>query len=125
MNKNKLYILIISFIAFNCSSSPRYNTGTYQKPSSTNSKVPAKLATKGKNQKHRRIMKGVIRGDGIILDGKNNFIESHDHFTAVIGQSDLVVVSTEDATLVVAKDRVEEVKRIIQHLEKTKKKDLL
>ena len=58
MNKNKLYILIISFIAFNCSSSPRYNTGTYQKPSSTNSKVPAKLATKGKNQKHRRIMKG-------------------------------------------------------------------
>ncbi len=59
MNKNKLYILIISFIAFNCSSSPRYNTGTYQKPSSTNSKVPTKLVTKGKNQKHRRIMKGV------------------------------------------------------------------
>ena len=67
----------------------------------------------------------VIRGDGIVLDGKNNFIESHNHFTAVIGQSDLVVVSTGDATLVVPKDRVEEVKRIIQHLEKTKKKDLL
>ncbi len=67
----------------------------------------------------------VIRGQGVVVDGKNNFIESPDQFTAIVGQSDLVVVSANDATLVVPRDRVEEVKRIIEYLEANKKSNLL
>ena len=66
-----------------------------------------------------------IRGQGIVIDGKNNFIESQNQFTAIIGQSDLVVVSTNDATLVVPRSRVEEVKRVIAFLEESKNKKLL
>jgi len=67
----------------------------------------------------------VIRGKGVVIDGKNNFIESQDQFTAVIGQDDLVVVSTNDATLVVPRSRVEEVKRVIEFLEGSNNKKLL
>ena len=66
-----------------------------------------------------------IRGQGIVIDGKNNFIESQNQFTAIIGQSDLVVVSTNDATLVVPRSRVEEVKRVIAFLQESKNKKLL
>ena len=66
-----------------------------------------------------------IRGQGVVIDGKNNFIESQNQFTAIIGQSDLVVVSTNDATLVIPRSRVEEVKRLIEFLEKSKNKKLL
>jgi mannose-1-phosphate guanylyltransferase len=67
----------------------------------------------------------VIRGNGVVIDGKNNFIESQNQFTAIVGQSDLVVVSTDDATLVVPRSRVEEVKRVIEFLEGSKNKKLL
>ena len=66
-----------------------------------------------------------IRGQGVVIDGKNNFIESPNQFTAIVGQSDLVVVSTDDATLVVPRSRVEEVKRVIEFLEGSKNKKLL
>ena len=66
-----------------------------------------------------------IRGQGVVIDGKNNFIESQNQFTAIIGQNDLVVVSTDDATLVVSRSRVEEVKRVINFLEDSKNKKLL
>mgnify|MGYP003323791214 CR=1 FL=1 len=66
-----------------------------------------------------------IRGQGVVIDGSNNFIESKNQFTAIVGQSDLVVVSTDDATLVVERSRVEEVKRVIEFLEDSKNKKLL
>ena len=67
----------------------------------------------------------VIRGQGVVLDGKNNIVESQKKFTAIIGQNNLVVINTDDATLVVSRDQVEEVKRLIQYLEQTKRNDLL
>lgn len=67
----------------------------------------------------------VVRGNGVVIDGKNNLIESQNQFTAIVGQSDLIVVSTDDATLVVPRSRVEEVKRVIEFLEGSKNKKLL
>jgi len=67
----------------------------------------------------------VIQGDGIILEGKNNFIQSPGHFTAILGFDDIVVINTKDATLVVPRNRVEEVKTLVDILEKQKRQDLL
>ncbi|MDP6338732.1 MAG: sugar phosphate nucleotidyltransferase [Candidatus Marinimicrobia bacterium] len=69
--------------------------------------------------------KNVIRGEGVVLEGQNNLIQSNGHFTAVIGADNLVVVNTEDATLVVPRAKVEDVKALVNYLEKKKRNDLL
>ena len=60
-----------------------------------------------------------------MIEGKNNLIQSNGQFTAVIGADNLVVVNTEDAILVVSREKVEEVKTLVDYLEKKKRKDLL
>ena len=42
-----------------------------------------------------------------------------------MGVSDLVVIKTEDATLVIPRDQVENIKELVDYLSKNKKKDLL
>ncbi|MDP7330814.1 MAG: mannose-1-phosphate guanylyltransferase [Candidatus Marinimicrobia bacterium] len=69
--------------------------------------------------------KNVIRGEGVIIDGQNNLIQSNGHFTAIIGADNLVVVNTKDATLVIPREKVEDVKALVQYLEKKKRNDLL
>lgn len=60
-----------------------------------------------------------------MIKGKNNLIQSNGQFTAVIGADNLVVVNTEDAILVVSREKVEEVKALVNYLEKKNRKDLL
>jgi mannose-1-phosphate guanylyltransferase len=67
----------------------------------------------------------VIRGEGVVIEGKNNLIQSNGHFTAVIGLDNIVVVNTKDATLVVPREKVEDVKELVKYLEKKKRDDLL
>ena len=67
----------------------------------------------------------VIRGLGTVLEGKNNFIQSTDRFTAVIGIDDIVVVNTDDATLIVPRNKVEKVKDLVVWLDKKNHKELL
>jgi len=55
----------------------------------------------------------VVRGKGMVFNGKNNFIHSQDHFTAVVGLENVVIVHTDDVTLVIHKDKVEEVKSMV------------
>jgi mannose-1-phosphate guanylyltransferase len=69
--------------------------------------------------------KNVIRGNGLVMDGKNNLIESNNHFTAVVGVDNIVVVNTPDATLVIPRDKVENIKELVAYLEKNKKSELL
>ena len=67
----------------------------------------------------------IIRGSGTVIDGKSNLIQSNGRFTAVIGLNDLVVVNTDDATLIVPKDKSEKVKDLVSWLGSKKHKDLL
>ena len=67
----------------------------------------------------------IVRGKGKIMGGRNNFIESNGRFTAVIGADDLVVINTEDATLVVPREKVEMVKEMVDFLKKQGRKDLI
>jgi len=66
----------------------------------------------------------IIRGNGKVLNGKNNLIQSNGKFTAVIGASNLVVVNTEDATLVVPRDKVEDVKELVDFLKNSGNQEL-
>ncbi|MFH1852349.1 MAG: mannose-1-phosphate guanylyltransferase [Candidatus Neomarinimicrobiota bacterium] len=69
--------------------------------------------------------RNVLRGDGVILNGHDNFVQSDGRFTAVVGVDNLVVVNTADATLVIPKDQVESVKELVELLKNEERKDLL
>ena len=51
-------------------------------------------------------------------------MRSNGQFIALLGVDNLVVVGTDDAILVINKERVEEVKKIVEYL-KDNKEDLL
>ena len=59
-----------------------------------------------------------IHGEGVALDSKNVHIRSNGLLTAVVGVSDVVVVSTQDAVLVLARDQGDKVKQLVDALKK-------
>ena len=67
----------------------------------------------------------IVRGNGKVMNGKNNLIQSNGRFTAVLGLSDLVVVNTDDATLIVPRDKVEDVKDLVSFLKKDGQSNLI
>jgi mannose-1-phosphate guanylyltransferase len=67
----------------------------------------------------------VIKGDVLIMDGKNNLIHSKNRLTAVVGVDNLVVINTKDATLIVSRDHVENVKDIVKKLQKADRSSVL
>jgi mannose-1-phosphate guanylyltransferase len=67
----------------------------------------------------------VVRGKGMVFNGKQNFIHSEDHFTAVVGLENVVVIRTDDATLVVHKEKVEDVKSLVNKMTDSNHEELL
>jgi mannose-1-phosphate guanylyltransferase/mannose-6-phosphate isomerase len=62
-----------------------------------------------------------ISGDVLTVDTENSFLHSGHRLIAAIGVSDLVIVETADAVMVAPKDRVQEVKQIVDKLKKHKR----
>lgn len=58
----------------------------------------------------------VVRGEGVIMDASNVYLRSEDGLTAVVGVSDVIVVNTGDATLVVAANAADKVKNLVERL---------
>ncbi len=59
----------------------------------------------------------VLRGLAMVENGSGNIVVSDDgHLTAVVGANDLVVVHTPTATLVVPKDKAQEIKALLKRL---------
>ena len=56
---------------------------------------------------------------------RNNIIIGENKLIAAVGVDNLIVVETEDALLVCAKDRAQDVKEVVAMLEKTERKHLL
>jgi mannose-1-phosphate guanylyltransferase / mannose-6-phosphate isomerase len=59
-----------------------------------------------------------ICGDVFTVDSTNSFIYSENKLVTVIGVHDLVIVETSDAVMVASKDRVQDVKLIVDQLKK-------
>ena len=67
----------------------------------------------------------LVKGGGIVIDGKNNFIQNNGHFTAVVGLDNVIVITTDDATLVVNKDNVEDIRKAVNYLIEKERQELL
>jgi mannose-1-phosphate guanylyltransferase/mannose-6-phosphate isomerase len=58
----------------------------------------------------------VLKGDVIIQNTHNSYINASNHLLAIIGVENLIVVDTPDATLIAHKDRVSDIKSIVENL---------
>ncbi len=59
-----------------------------------------------------------IKGNAVLENASGNIILSEEgHLTALMGVDNLIVVHTDDATLICPKSKAQEVKRLIRHLE--------
>lgn len=60
-----------------------------------------------------------LQGDCLLLSTSNTYIHSPKQLTAVLGVQDLIIVNTEDALLVAHKDAAQDVKKLVDQLQKT------
>jgi len=60
----------------------------------------------------------VIQGDVFTEEITNTYIHANHHMVATIGVQDLVIVDTPNATLIATKDKAQEVKKIVERLQK-------
>lgn len=65
-----------------------------------------------------------LTAEGFALDAAGNYVKTN-KFTALIGVNDLCIIETEDAILIMPKDRAEDVKKVVDHLAAKGKSDLL
>jgi len=59
----------------------------------------------------------VVRGDVALIDTKDSFLHSSSRLVATVGMQNCIVVETPDAVLVAEKNRVQDVKKIVEQLE--------
>ena len=76
--------------------------------------------TKGKNASGN-----VLIGDCIVKDVKNSIIFNEGKLIAAVGLEDIVIVNTEDALLVIPKDRLNQIKEIVAELRNAKRDDTI
>ena len=60
----------------------------------------------------------VIHGDVFMQDTTNTYIHANGHMIATIGVQDLIIVDTPNATLISTKDKSQEVKNIVEQLQR-------
>ncbi len=58
----------------------------------------------------------VLRGEVCLHHARNNLVYSEQRLVSLVGVEELVVVDTKDATLVAHKSRVQDVKKMVDHL---------
>ena len=69
--------------------------------------------------------KNVRPGGSLSLDSEGNLVVSPKKFVAMVGVRDLIIVETDDALLVCARDRSQAVGKVVQELDRLGRTDLL
>jgi mannose-1-phosphate guanylyltransferase/mannose-6-phosphate isomerase len=62
--------------------------------------------------------RNVVRGDVELRDAAGCYVHADGRHVSVLGARDLVIVETDDAVLVAAKDRAQEVKEVVEQLDR-------
>lgn len=57
-----------------------------------------------------------VRGNAIVIDSEDCYVQSERRMVAVVGVKDLVIVDTDDAVLVSDRDHAQQVKRVVEQL---------
>jgi mannose-1-phosphate guanylyltransferase/mannose-1-phosphate guanylyltransferase/mannose-6-phosphate isomerase len=70
---------------------------------------------------HKDAQGNAVRGDVLLEDARNNLVRAETRMVAMLGVSDLVVVETADAVLVASRDRVQDVKKLVDRLKAEKR----
>ncbi|MBU3957139.1 hypothetical protein KKI19_02600 [Patescibacteria group bacterium] len=65
------------------------------------------------------------KGEFVGIEAKNNLVHFDDQLIAVIGVEGLIIVDTGDAVLICNKDKAENVKKMVEYLKKTGRKEYL
>jgi len=66
-----------------------------------------------------------IKGDVMAVDTVNSYVHASSKLVAVVGARDLVVVETDDAVMVASKDRVQDVKMVVDRLKAAKREEAM
>ena len=66
-----------------------------------------------------------IIGNHLTLHSSNNLIDAKDKFYALIGIENLIIIETKDAVLVCPRDRIQQVREIVDELERRKESQYL
>jgi mannose-1-phosphate guanylyltransferase/mannose-6-phosphate isomerase len=64
-----------------------------------------------------------IYGEGVILDTDNVHVRSTGLLTAAVGVKDVIVITTQDAVLVIGRDQGDRVKQLVEHLRNSKRRE--
>jgi mannose-1-phosphate guanylyltransferase / mannose-6-phosphate isomerase len=64
-----------------------------------------------------------IWGEGVAIESDNVHVRSTGLLTAVVGVRDLIVVTTQDAVLVLARDQGDKVKQLVENLRESKRRE--
>ncbi len=67
----------------------------------------------------------VVEGDAILIESENNIVHGDSGLIALVGVHDLVVVQTDDAVLVMPKNRAQDVRSVVDALKSQGKDELL
>ncbi|MCW2285838.1 mannose-1-phosphate guanylyltransferase/mannose-6-phosphate isomerase [Rhodoblastus acidophilus] len=64
-----------------------------------------------------------VRGHGVVVGGENCYVRADDTLTAVLGVKDVIVVTTDDAVLVLGAQYGDKVKELVDELKRRKRKE--
>lgn len=67
----------------------------------------------------------VLNGDVVANDCKNSLFFANDHLITAIGVEDLVVIDTSDALMITKRDRVQDVKKLVDQIKSGKRSEHL
>ena len=67
----------------------------------------------------------LVRGDAVVIDSTGCVIRSDKRLVAAVGLKDIVVIDTGDALLVVSRDSVQEVRKVVDELKRRGRTDLM
>ena len=67
----------------------------------------------------------LVRGDALLIDSTNCLVHSENRLTAVLGGDNLIIIDAGDALLICPRDRVQDVRRIVDELKERGRKDLV
>ena len=66
-----------------------------------------------------------VRGHGVVMHGSGVLVRSETHLTAVVGVDDVIVVTTQDAVLVLGAAHADKVKEVVEHLRSLERPEAL